>query len=143
MEKTKFTENGEVLSIIKDLKEQIKEKKKKFSDIVDANGNEYVDLVQEGGGVLGVALVEYLYVLEQVGIRFLSLAGTSAGSINTMLMAAAGPIDITKSEWILECLCNKNLYDFVDGDHDAREFRINTKSCGEILKYRFLYFEII
>ncbi|WP_291142590.1 patatin-like phospholipase family protein [Flavobacterium sp. UBA7680] len=122
MEKTKFTENGEVLSIIKDLKEQIKEKKKKFSDIVDANGNEYVDLVQEGGGVLGVALVGYVYVLEQVGIRFLSLAGTSAGSINTMLMAAAGPIDITKSEWILECLCNKNLYDFVDGDHDAREF---------------------
>lgn len=37
-------------------------------------------------------------------------------------MAAAGPIDITKSEWILEYLCNKNLYDFVDGDHDAREF---------------------
>lgn len=60
MEKTKFTENGEVLSIIKDLKEQIKEKKKKFSDIVDANGNEYVDLVQEGGGVLGVALVGYV-----------------------------------------------------------------------------------
>lgn len=59
MEKTKFTENGEVLSIIKDLKEQIKEKKKKFSDIVDANGNEYVDLVQEGGGVLGVALVGF------------------------------------------------------------------------------------
>jgi len=113
MEKTKFTENGEVLSIIKDLKEQIKEKKKKFSDIVGANGNEYVDLVQEGSSVLGVALVGYVYVLEQVGIRFLSLAGTSAGSINTMLMAAAGPIDITKSEWILECLCNKNLYDFV------------------------------
>jgi NTE family protein len=57
-----------------------------------------------------------------MGLRFLSLAGTSAGSINTMLMAAAGTCDVKKSEWILKCLCNKNLYDFVDGDSDARDF---------------------
>jgi NTE family protein len=120
MEKEKFTENGEVLTILRDLREQIKNKK--YSDIIDLNNNQYVDLVQEGGGVLGIALVGYVYVLEQMGIRFLSLAGTSAGSINTMLMAAAGTCDIEKSEWILDCLCNKNLYDFVDGDRDAREF---------------------
>jgi len=120
MDKRKFTENGAVLAIIKDLKEQIKGKK--FSDIIDNNNYQYVDLVQEGGGVLGIALVGYVYVLEKMGIRFLSLAGTSAGSINTMLMAAAGTCDVEKSEWILECLCNKNLYDFVDGDRDAREF---------------------
>ncbi|OXG08829.1 NTE family protein [Flavobacterium araucananum] len=120
MDKIKFTENGEILTILKELKEQIKDKN--FSDIVDANNYQYVDLVQEGGGVLGIALVGYVYILEQMGIRFLSLAGTSAGSINTMLMAAAGTIDIPKSEWILDCLCNKNLYDFVDGDHDAKEF---------------------
>lgn len=120
MDKRKFTENGTVLAIIKDLKEQIKGKK--FSDIIDNNNNQYVDLVQEGGGVLGIALIGYVYVLEKMGIRFLSLAGTSAGSINTMLMAAAGTCDVEKSEWILDCLCNKNLYDFVDGDHDAREF---------------------
>lgn len=120
MDKKKFTENGEVLSILKSLKTQIKDKK--FSDLVDNNGNQYVDLVQEGGGVLGVALVGYVYVLEKMGIRFLSLAGTSAGSINTMLMAAAGTCDVEKSEWILDCLCNKNLYDFVDGDSDAKDF---------------------
>ncbi|OFX16711.1 MAG: hypothetical protein A2033_12870 [Bacteroidetes bacterium GWA2_31_9] len=120
MDKRKFTENGEILSILKDLKAQIKGKQ--FSDIIDSDNNQYVDLVQEGGGVLGVALVGYVYVLEQVGIRFLSLAGTSAGSINTMLMAAAGTCDIEKSEWILDCLCNKNLYDFVDGDSDVRDF---------------------
>ncbi|MDQ1167442.1 patatin-like phospholipase family protein [Flavobacterium sp. SORGH_AS_0622] len=120
MDKRKFTENGAILAIIKDLKEQIKGKK--FSDITDNNNYQYVDLVQEGGGVLGIALIGYVYVLEKMGIRFLSLAGTSAGSINTMLMAAAGTCDLEKSEWILECLCNKNLYDFVDGDHDAREF---------------------
>lgn len=120
MDKKKFTENGEILSILKDLREQIGDKK--FSDIVDSQGHQYVDLVQEGGGVLGIALVGYVYILEQMGIRFLSLAGTSAGSINTILMAASGTCDIEKSEWILDCLCNKNLYDFVDGDKDAREF---------------------
>lgn len=63
MDKRKFTENGEVLAIIKDLKEQIKDKK--FSDIIDNNNCQYVDLVQEGGGVLGIALVGYVYVLEK------------------------------------------------------------------------------
>jgi len=121
MKITDFTENGLVLGIIDNLKETL-EPDKQFSDIIDENGNQYVDLVQEGGGVLGVALVGYVYVLEQMKIRFLSLAGTSAGSINTLLMAAAGKIDEAKSSWILECLCNKKLFDFVDGDKDAREF---------------------
>jgi len=121
MKITDFTENGLVLSILDDLKETIGPDKS-FSDIIDDNGNQYVDLVQEGGGVLGVALVGYVYVLEQMNIRFLSLAGTSAGSINTLLMAASGRIDESKSCWILDCLCNKKLYDFVDGDTDAREF---------------------
>ncbi|MBW1657767.1 patatin-like phospholipase family protein [Flavobacterium quisquiliarum] len=120
MDKKKFTENGTVLAIINDLRDNIRNKK--FSDITDNNNYQYVDLVQEGGGVLGIALIGYVYVLEKMGIRFLSLAGTSAGSINTMLMAAAGTCDIEKSEWILDCLCNKNLYDFVDGDRDARQF---------------------
>lgn len=121
MDIKKFTENGEVFSILQDLQNR-NIKDKRFSDIVDSEGKQYVDLVQEGGGVLGVALVGYVYVLEQMGIRFLSLAGTSAGSINTLLMAAADTIDKPKSEWILECLCNKNLFDFVDGDSDARDF---------------------
>ncbi|MFD2939631.1 patatin-like phospholipase family protein [Flavobacterium notoginsengisoli] len=90
MDKRKFTENGTILAIIKDLKEQIKGKK--ISDITDNNNYQYVDLVQEGGGVLGIALIGYVYVLEKMGIRFLSLAGTSAGSINTMLMAPPEPV---------------------------------------------------
>jgi len=121
MKITDFTENGLVLGILKSLKESIGPDKN-FSDIIDEKGNQYVDLVQEGGGVLGVALVGYVYVLEQMNIRFLSLAGTSAGSINTLLMAAAGKIDETKSEWILDCICNKDMFEFVDGDEDAREF---------------------
>lgn len=74
----------------------------------------FVDLVQQGGGVLGVALVGYTMALEAAGIRFLSLAGTSAGAINTILLAGLGkPVD-EKSGAILEELCQKNFSDFVD-----------------------------
>jgi len=141
MDKRKFTENGVVLSILNDL--QLNLKKKEFSDLVDSRGNQYVDLVQEGGGVLGVALVGYIYVLEKMGIRFLSLAGTSAGSINTMIMASAGTCDMEKSEWLLDCLCDKNLYDFVDGDNDARDFIDALLSDASNLKLIFKGAQVI
>jgi NTE family protein len=90
----------------------------------DARGyrHQYVNLVMEGGGMLGIALVGYVYAMEQVGIRFLQLGGTSAGSINTLLMAAAGPRHETSTDWIIEQLANQNFYDFVDGDEDATAF---------------------
>jgi len=92
-----------------------------ISDIIDEQ-HQYVDLVMEGGGVLGIALAGYVYVLEELGVRFLQLGGTSAGSINAVLMAAAGPVQDKKTPWILEKLLAQNLYDFVDGDADARDF---------------------
>ncbi len=88
---------------------------KRYSDIEDGQGHQYVDLVQEGGGVLGIALVGYTYIMEQAGIRFFSLAGTSAGAINTMLLAALSPIGHTKATEILKILSEKNLFDLVDG----------------------------
>jgi len=102
-------------SIQKSLARVEKLKGKQYSDITDAAGNQYVDLVQEGGGVLGIALVGYTYILEQAGIRFFSLAGTSAGAINTMMIAALGKVNEPKSEKILEILSEKNLFDLVDG----------------------------
>jgi NTE family protein len=95
-------------------------KRKRFSDVEDAAGLQYVDLVQEGGGVLGIALVGYTYVLENVGIRFFSLAGTSAGAINTMLLATLGEIQDAKSEVILDVLSKKNLFDLVDGESSIK-----------------------
>jgi len=120
MKITQFTEDARVLLIINDLKVELEGKQ--YSDVIDDQNHQYVDLVQEGGGTLGIALLGYVYVLEQMGIRFLQLAGTSAGAINTMLMAAAGNIDNKKSELIIDRLANKNLFDFVDGDNDAKEF---------------------
>ncbi len=84
-----FLQQSSVDAIIDKLRADLKKDNKQLvvSDVTDAQGNQYVDLVQEGGGVLGIALVGYTYVLEKMGIRFFSMAGTSAGSINAMLLA--------------------------------------------------------
>lgn len=49
------------------------------------------DLVLEGGGVKGIALVGAISVLEERGYRFHKVAGTSAGSIVGSLVAAGTP----------------------------------------------------
>lgn len=127
MEIKEFTAHPEVLKIIEELKLNFsKENPLIVSDLVSpgvatTDGElQYVNLVQEGGGVLGVALVGYTYVLEQMGIRFFSLAGTSAGAINTMLLAAIKEKQDAKSTDILNFLSNKNLFDFVDGNWLAK-----------------------
>lgn len=114
-----FTQNTDVLEIIKNLKDNGVHERV-FSDIID-NKYQYVDLVMEGGGVLGIALVGYTYVLEQMGIRFLGLGGASAGAITTLLLAVYKSINDSKSEWLLKQLANQNLYDFVDGGDSSRE----------------------
>lgn len=110
----RYIDNEDVKKLVQRA-EEIKASGSVFSDIVDSEGNQYVDLVQEGGGVLGLALVGYTYILEKAGIRFYSLAGTSAGSINTLLMAAVGRPGEATSEKILELIGEKNFFDFVDG----------------------------
>lgn len=114
-----FIENQDFKKIIAQA-EAIKKSGKRFSDIEDGQGNQYVDLVQEGGGVLGIALVGYTYILETAGIRFFSLAGTSAGAINTMMIAGLGPMQEAKSGRILDILSRKNLFELVDGDKAVR-----------------------
>jgi NTE family protein len=91
-------------------------KDKIFSDVIDEEGHQYVDLVQEGGGVLGIALVGYTYILELAGIRFFHLAGTSAGAINTLVLAGIDSIDKEKSKTVLNVLAQQDLFEFVDGD---------------------------
>lgn len=90
------------------------------SDVIDDAGHQYVNLVQKGGGVLGIALVGYTYVLEQAGIRFLKLAGTSAGAINTSLMTILKEKEEAKSEAVIQILCDLDFFSFVDGHPAAR-----------------------
>ncbi|TRX58710.1 hypothetical protein FNH22_12595 [Fulvivirga sp. M361] len=64
--------NAPQLKLFRDKAQEIKASGKRFSDVEDAAGHQFVDLVQEGGGVLGIALAGYTYILESTGIRFLA-----------------------------------------------------------------------
>ncbi|MGX5819190.1 patatin-like phospholipase family protein [Chitinophaga lutea] len=118
-----FTNAPEVVAVIRDLEARFGPAYEKLvvSDVLDDKGRQYVNLVQEGGGVLGVALVGYTYILEKAGIRFMRLAGTSAGAINTTLLAVVAEKDgKTSSERILEYLGDKDFFEFVDGHPFAK-----------------------
>lgn len=110
---------------------------KEFSDILDAEKNQYVNFVQEGGGVWGVALVGYLYALESFGIRFLRIAGTSAGAINTMLIAALGNRSENKSHRIREILFQWKFEEFMDGKSIVK------KMANQMLKNKSYFRNIL
>ena len=117
-----FTNNDVVKKCLEDLKSTFPPGGKSFivSDVIDNEGHQYVNLVQKGGGVLGVALVGYTYILEQMGIRFIRLAGTSAGAINTAIMVAIGTKQDAKSVQVLDIICKLKFIDLVDGHPVAR-----------------------
>src|SRR4051794_5983749 len=135
-----FTQQPEVLACLKQLEARYGKGGANLvvSDVIDDEGHQYVNLVQKGGGVLGIALVGYTYILEQMNIRFIRLAGTSAGAINTALMTiiggSSGTVDKdggperivegdkrkAKSEEILKIICALNFFDLVDGHPVAR-----------------------
>ncbi len=121
MKVSDFTCHHEVFHLIQTCKEMGLDKKP-YSDVLDAEGHQYVQLVQGGGGVLGVAMAGYLHVLESMGIRFLGLAGSSVGALNSLFIAVLEDIDKPKTELLIKNLVNKDFYDFVDGGAEAKAF---------------------
>lgn len=120
-------------AIIQEIETSLKEKnngqRPVYSDLVreeDGRVYEYVNYVQEGGGMLGVGLVGYTYVLEKMGFRFLKLAGTSAGAINTMMLASVDKKNYPgkgyqyQSEIILQEMLDYDLWKLVDGHWFAK-----------------------
>ena len=102
---------------------------KHYSDALDSAGRQYVDLVMEGGGVLGIALAGYIYLLEQAGLRFAALGGASAGSITALVLAALDEPSAAKADRLVEIVADIPMASFMDGkddrDDDAGDF-INT-----------------
>ncbi len=120
-----------------------------YSDLVKKEGDQtfqYINYVQEGGGVLGVGLIGYTYVLEKLGMRFLKLAGTSAGAINTIMLAGVDKEnyrskghDFTyKSEIVLQEMLDYDLWKLVDGSNFGKQLIkmfINSKHGPRRLKW--------
>ena len=96
-----------------------------FSDVRDDAGHQYIDLVMEGGGMLGIALLGYIHVLEQANLRFLGIGGTSAGAISAIALGAAGSPAEPRVSRLVDELANMRMGDFIDGktdgDDDARD----------------------
>ncbi len=134
-----FLDQSGVNEIVADLKNHFSTKQLVVSDVTDSTGHQYVDLVQEGGGVLGVALVGYTYVLEKMGIRFFSLAGTSAGSINAMLLACTGNKEDEKVEKIIQDILTLDFFSLIDGKESNWKFTKRVKALVQkvLLKKNF------
>ncbi|MFY0256303.1 patatin-like phospholipase family protein [Chitinophaga sp. 30R24] len=118
-----FTKDPRVQKVLERLKQHFDPEKNPLvvSDVLDETGQlQFVNLVQKGGGVLGIALVGYTYILEEMGIRFLKLAGTSAGAINTALLTVIGKKEDKKTDDVLKILCPLDFFSFVDGHPAAR-----------------------
>ncbi len=100
--------------------------RRRYSDVLDDRGHQYVDLVMEGGGVLGIAFAGYIHVLEKAGLRFVGLGGASAGSITALVLAAIGMPAQAKAERLVQLLADIPMVDFMDGkedgDKDAQDF---------------------
>lgn len=125
--------------VVTDLKDKALDQRQ-YSDVLDGAGRQYIDLVMEGGGVLGIGLLGYIYILEQAGLRFIGLGGTSAGSITALVLAALDVPERDKSRPLIDIVANMPMASFIDGkddkDSDAPDF-INTMlarpSLGKML----------
>lgn len=89
---------------------------KVFSDVIDIEGYQYVDLILEGPGNASIALCGYTFVLEQCGIRFFNLAGSSSGALNAVMLAALQEGYSTKSEKLANILYKTDLSTWQDND---------------------------
>lgn len=119
-----LTRHPEILEITDRIRQNTSEGKYLVSDlIVREGGREYqfVDLVMEGGGTLGIALVGYIHALEQADIRFLGMGGSSVGAIVALLAYGCGERLEPKGEKLADIIGNMNLGDLVDGGFIARK----------------------
>ncbi|MBL7788824.1 MAG: patatin-like phospholipase family protein [Chitinophagales bacterium] len=119
-------------------------KDKIYSDFRDKNNRQIIDLVQEGGGMLGIGLVGYTYILEKAGLRISSYAGASAGAINATYLASI-PDTIYdkehgyKSLETLKILADTDMSAFLDGNRIVKFILRNSLNDYGVSKRFYLF----
>jgi NTE family protein len=119
-----LTKHPDIMKITDKIRKKAAKGDYLVSDIVlRKNGHEYqfVDLVMEGGGTLGIALVGYIHALEQADIRFLGMGGSSVGAIVALLAYSCGDRTMAKGEKLTAIIGEMNLGEMVDGNYSARQ----------------------
>ncbi len=132
-----FVNDEEIIDIIQSLKEDGIDQKV-FSDVVDNQGNQYVDCMFGGGGVYGVIMIGWLAILEEMNIRCLKVGGVSAGSIVALMIASDGPIDQKKSLHLLDHLGNKDFMDFIDGPPSTEAISLDLVEAHQVHKFQMI-----
>ena len=82
-----------------------------------------VNLVLQGGGVLGIAHVGFVAGLERAGVRFAGLAGASAGAIVASGIAVIRGHDLTQASTkaLLDLVSSVPADEFIDGPRPVRQ----------------------
>ena len=118
-----MTKDSRIIGITEKIRNKASNGHYIVSDVIlRENGREYqfVDLVMEGGGTLGIALVGYIHALEQAGIRFLGMGGSSVGAIVALLAYSCGERTMEKGERLASIISEMNIGEMVDGNYFAR-----------------------
>lgn len=93
----------------------------------------YADIVCEGGGIKGIALVGAINCLENYGYTFKKMAGTSAGAIVASLIAVG-----YKGNELKDIVLNLNYPNLIFSNKLNKFFSI-TKGCINIFTKKGLY----
>lgn len=89
-----------------------------YSDLIDSEGHQYIDLMLDGAGSASIAVLGHLHVLEQVGLRFLNIGGISAGALTAAVLAALNSPGKPRTAALIARLANVPWPAFIDGIRD-------------------------
>ena len=113
-----FLNDPDVRALSEKMRQNAAAKKYLASDLIlerEGKTLQFVDLVMEGGGTLGIALVGYIYALEQADIRFLGVGGSSVGAIVALILSCLGKRTEEKGAMLAEILSGMDMRSFIDG----------------------------
>lgn len=137
-----FTENDEVTSRLSKLKFAFKKQNFNISDLRDDEGNQYVNLVLDGQGMHGFALLGFTYVMEEMGIRFHRISGAGAGALHAAFLTAATSEGGSKSRKLLKRYVELDFRKLRDGNRIYNKFFLDLVRNGTRL-IRFTTWGII